>query len=87
MGSHGKKTGEGYLMGKPKRRVHTRPGQSKWRSLGLWTAGLGVAAALVIPNLFGGGGSPYTDVGSDRLAAMLEQDDITLINVHVPLRR
>ena len=71
-------------MGEAKRRVHTRPGHHRWRTLGLWAAGLGVAAAFVLPSLFTNTGSAYTDVDSDRLSAMLEEDDITLVNVHVP---
>lgn len=71
-------------MGEARRRVHIRPDQRKWKSFGLWVLGIGVAAALVVPNLFGGTSSAYTDVDPDRLATMLEEDDITLVNVHVP---
>lgn len=43
-----------------------------------------VAGALVAPNIFGSEPSGYTDVDPARLATMLEDEDVTLVNVHVP---
>ncbi|MFP5352473.1 MAG: rhodanese-like domain-containing protein [Actinomycetota bacterium] len=70
-------------MGKTERRVRTSWDQRKWRSLALLVAGLGITAAFVALGQSDDPGA-YTDIDSDRLASMLEQDDITLVNVHVP---
>lgn len=78
-------------MGEARRRAASGKGRSTRRSnnRGLLLLAVGAAlalvvSALVIPGLVGSERSGFTDVNPARLAEMLEDEEVALINVHVP---